>query len=301
MATRSVFRLFSCFVRVFAPLALVFCGLAQAAFPVRVTDDKGRSIELTKPPQRIVVLGPVLYAYMVVDLGASARVLGVTQSPDLPPELARAQSLGHPFSPDLERVLALSPDLVLGGTEAVEKQLVALSIPCFGAGLSSLSGSEQMFGRLRAVGQLLYGDPAQADRLIHKIQAEMSSVETKLAGFPRLRVAVLYAGPRGALYAAGNDTPEHELLVRSVGQNVFGHLARHKPVSAEELLRQRPEVILIDQNQLRYLTELQALHTLPAMRDGRVFGLRGEVLSSARLGLALRSYAERIHPRSVLP
>ena len=76
---------------------------------------------------------------------------------------------------------------------------------------------------------------------------------------------------------------------------------RYRSTTLEELLRQRPEVILIDQNQLRYLTELQALHTLPAMRDGRVFGLRGEVLSSARLGLALRSYAERIHPRSVLP
>jgi ABC-type Fe3+-hydroxamate transport system substrate-binding protein len=114
-------------------------------------------------------------------------------------------------------------------------------------------------------------------------------------------VAVLYAGPRGNLFAAGAETPEDELVERSAAKNVFGHLRHHKPVSVEELLRVQPEVILIDQTQLPLLTAQAVLRSVPAMRSGRVFGINAAVHGSSRLGLALRTYAQRIHPQAFAP
>jgi len=278
-------------------------GLARAGFPVRITDGEGHTVELAKPPQRIVVLGPALYAYMLVDLGAASRVVGMTQSADNPVEVQSALPLGQSLAPDLERIVKLQPDLVLGGTETVHKQLTALNIVSYTGGRTGagIQGSQDVFALLRTIGQLIDGDTRSAERLIEQTRAEMSAVEAKLAGSVRSRVAVLYAGPRGNLFAAGAETPEDELIERSVAKNVFGHLRHHKPVSVEELLRQQPEVILIDQNQLPLLTGQSVLRSVSAMRSGRVFGINAAVHGSSRLGLALRSYAQRIHPQAFPP
>ena len=278
-------------------------GTAHAGFPVRITDGEGRTVELAKQPQRIVVLGPALYAYMLVDLGAASRVVGITQSTDNPVEVQSALLLGQPLAPDLERIVKLQPDLVLGGTESVHKQLAALSIVAYAGGRSGagMQGSQDVFALLRTVGQLVDGDTRSAERLIEKTRAEMAAIESKLHGSSRSRVAVLYAGPRGNLFAAGAETPEDELVERCAAKNVFGHLRHHKPVSAEELLRQQPDVILIDQNQLPLLTAQAVLQSVPAVRSRRVFGINAAVHGSSRLGLALRSYAQRIHPSAFPP
>ncbi|HNI59034.1 MAG TPA: ABC transporter substrate-binding protein [Pseudomonadota bacterium] len=284
---------------------LLFAWLpcSRAAYPVTVSDGQGRPVVLAKKPQRIVVLGPALYAYMLVDLGAADRVVGITQSADNPLEMQSLPSLGQPLSPDLERIVKLAPDLVLGGTDTVQKQLLSLSIPCYAGGRAGagIVSSQDVFALVRAVGQLVFGDGVAAEKLIEKTRAEMSFVESKLAGAARSRVAVLYAGPRGNLYAAGAETPEDELVLRSVGENVFGHLRHHKPVSIEELLRQQPDVILIDQSQLPLLASQSVLRSVPAVRNGQVFGINAAVHGSSRLGLALRTYAQRIHPRAFGP
>ncbi len=278
-------------------------GGAKAGHPVTVTDGQGHTVSLAKKPQRIVVLGPALYAYMLVDLGAAARVVGITQSADNPVEVQSAQPLGQSLSPDVERIVKLAPDLVLGGPEVVQKQLSSLSIVCFSGGRAGagIVSSQDVFALLRQVGQLVDGDTAAADQLIAKTQAEMTAVETRLTGSARSRVAVLYAGPRGNLFAAGSETPEDELVLRSAAENVFRHLRHHKPVSIEELLRQQPEVILIDHNQLPLLTSQTVLRSLPAVRKGQVFGINAAVHGSSRLGLALRTYAQRIHPQAFVP
>ena len=119
-------------------------------------------------PQRIVVLGPALYAYMLVDLGAADRVVGITQSADNPLEMQSLPSLGQPLSPDLERIVKLAPDLVLGGTDTVQKQLLSLSIPCYAGGRAraGIVSSQDVFALVRAVGQLVFGDGVAAEKLI---------------------------------------------------------------------------------------------------------------------------------------
>ena len=47
-------------------------GSAFAAYPVQVSDGSGQVVRLAKKPQRIVVLGPALYAFMLVDLGIAS-------------------------------------------------------------------------------------------------------------------------------------------------------------------------------------------------------------------------------------
>ena len=79
---------------------------------IEVTDQLGRVVKLEGVPQRIISLAPsnteILFA-----LGLADRVVGVTDYCDYPPEAQDKPSIGGFSTPNMEEVLALSPDLVL--------------------------------------------------------------------------------------------------------------------------------------------------------------------------------------------
>ena len=82
---------------------------------VTVTDSIGREVELPGGElERIISLAPsateILFA-----IGVGNRVIGVDDFSNYPAETADIPKLGS-FSPDLERIVALEPDLVVGST-----------------------------------------------------------------------------------------------------------------------------------------------------------------------------------------
>ncbi len=97
---------------------------------VTVTDSIGREVELPGGElERIISLAPsateILFA-----IGAGNRVIGVDDFSNYPAETADIPKLGS-FSPDLERIVALEPDLVVGSTitsNEVIEQLESLGI-----------------------------------------------------------------------------------------------------------------------------------------------------------------------------
>jgi ABC-type Fe3+-hydroxamate transport system substrate-binding protein len=100
---------------------------------MKVTDDLGRVVHLPNSPRRIVSLVPSVTETLAA-LGLGERIVGVTDWCTEPPDVvARAVRVGHVVAPDVARVAALEPDLVLANAEenrkhAVEK-LIAAGLP----------------------------------------------------------------------------------------------------------------------------------------------------------------------------
>ncbi len=84
----------------------------STAFPLTVTDDAGRSVTFDASPKAIVSVAPsnteIVYA-----LGQDSKLVGVSELDDYPPEVAGKKKIGGGFQPNLEEIMALSPDLVL--------------------------------------------------------------------------------------------------------------------------------------------------------------------------------------------
>jgi ABC-type Fe3+-hydroxamate transport system substrate-binding protein len=84
---------------------------------VELTDDRGRLLKISRPPRRIVSLVPS-DTYTLVALGAGERLVGRTKFCVEPDEaLARVPEVGGTKDPDLEKVIALEPDLVVMNRE----------------------------------------------------------------------------------------------------------------------------------------------------------------------------------------
>ncbi len=81
-------------------------------FPMEITDQAGRVVKIAKIPQKIVSLAPsnteIVYA-----LGLEDRLVGVTEYDDYPEAAKSKPKIGGFSTVDIERVVAIQPDLIL--------------------------------------------------------------------------------------------------------------------------------------------------------------------------------------------
>ena len=93
-------------------LVLTACNPGEQTPTQYVVDDLGRLVTINGTPERIISLAPsnteILFA-----LGLGDRVVGVTMYCDYPPEAQDKEKVGDYYGPDIEKIIALEPDLIL--------------------------------------------------------------------------------------------------------------------------------------------------------------------------------------------
>src|SRR5690349_23022628 len=103
-------------IRSFALFALfALASLAASAASddaITVVDDAGRSVTLPHTPQRIVSIAPGA-TEMLFAAGAGSRVIATVEFSDEPAEAKKVPRIGDSNAVDIERVVALRPDVVV--------------------------------------------------------------------------------------------------------------------------------------------------------------------------------------------
>ena len=274
---------------------LLVAAMATVADPVTVIDDRGVDIIIAEMPQRIVAVG-AMYAQVIVDLGAVERLVGVADSPDNPLEVVGIASVGPTYTPSVETILSLNPDLVLGATDwggerpALEAAgVIVLTTPL----LTSVS---DVLASVRSIGVAI-GLPEEADALIGRIAEAVVSAEARVLGQPTVRCAFLYPPSLGVPpYAAGTGTIENELVFRAGGENVFADIQDFPQINLEDLLTRDPEVIFTAPSQVAYITEDPLLQGIAAVRNGRVYGINASRAASTAVAEVLTEMIQLLHP-----
>lgn len=249
------------------------------------------------PPQRIVALAPSA-AEILFALGAGEMVVAVPDlAADLPGAAGKA-SIGG-FIPDLERVVALSPDLVVAsrdGTDlAAYEKLRALGIPVLATEARSLDG---VLLDIRRVGEAI-GKAGEAERVVLALSARIAAAEKRAAGRkgPRPRVlVVIWPDPP---VVAGPATFIGDLLVRARLENVVSDKGGEWPrVSDETLAGWDPDVVIRPETpeNAAVFTRLFASdgrwQRVGAIRGGRILSVPGVFLE--RPGPRLVDALERL-------
>lgn len=262
----------------------------------------GSSAEPTKQPaksiSRIVSLTPSV-TEIIFELGAGDRVVGVSDYCDFPDEVRTRSRIGNFLRPDLEKILALAPDLVLADAAQVEitQALGAAGIRSFALPMGSIS---EVQAGIRQIATVLDANAAGA-ALLDRLDRDLGPRASPRGPQPRRPRALFVVdrepgGLRG-LVAAGPGSYLDELLTRAGADNLFFDLpVRYARVSVEDILDRRPDLILdavhvaMPLSQQALMQDWQALAGVPAMRSGHVYHLpqRYFVTPGPRLGQALR-------------
>lgn len=263
-------------------------------FPITVVDDRGQTITIDDRPERIIAVG-TLYAEIVVDLGALDQLIAIADSPDNPSATASLPSVGPAYAPNVELILSLDPDLVLGASDWGGER-PALE----GAGVTVLTtpllkSVPDIFASIRSVGKAL-GREAESETLIGRIAETIVSSEAAVLGRPRVTAAFLYAGSADAPpYTAGVGAIEHELILRAGGENVFSDVAGFPQIGFEEILARDPQVIFTAPSQIENLVRHPLLQRVSAIVSGRVFGIRASQVASTQVADALQAMIRALH------
>jgi iron complex transport system substrate-binding protein len=266
---------------IFGMLALFAAG-AAAAWPVH--DDEGRSLTLPGPPQRVVSLSPGATA-MLFAAGGGARVVGTPEF-SVEPEAARAIArIGDSHGFDLERILALHPDLIVAWTGGFSE---AQLLPFERAGLvvyrhrvTRLADLPAAIERLGAMlGTRAVAQPAAED-LRRRIEALKSRYHRTRA--PRVLVQV-WDRP---VYTIGGAQLIDDAVALCGFHNIYGELHDAAPaVSLESIAARDPEVILAlaadPATAQEWIERWHAFPSMSAVRTGRLLSFVDARLS--RLG-----------------
>lgn len=219
-------------------------GTADGAtgFPLTVTDDSGREIRLSSPPERIVSLVPSATEILLA-LDAGDRLVARTEY-DTASAVAHLPSVGGGLQPGLETLLVVEPDLVIrfaGESDpATAERLDAAGIPHLAVRPDGIADVLRIAARL---GRLV-GEGGRARALTDRIEAELDSVRSRVRGLPRPRVAYVVGGTPP--WVAGPGTFVHELIGVAGGENAFGDLGELYPVvSPEEFVAREIDLLLV--------------------------------------------------------
>ena len=97
--------------RAVSVLLSIACSVASAA-GLTVTDDAGRKLTLPRTPQTIVSIAPGA-TEMLFAAGAGSRVIATVEFSDEPRAAKQVPRIGDGIAIDMERVVALQPDVVV--------------------------------------------------------------------------------------------------------------------------------------------------------------------------------------------
>jgi iron complex transport system substrate-binding protein len=271
---------------------------ARAAV-LTVTDDTGRRVTFPHPPLRIVSLAPGA-TEMLFAAGAGDRLIATVDFSDEPAAAKRVPRIGDVTAVDMERLVALHPDVVVvwpgGGNPAQIEKIVQSGIPVYRQQVNRLADLPASLRRLGA----LTADSAVAEQAARTVSAELARIAQDYGGRGGHSADVAAAGapPTVApptvllevwnrpLYTVGGTQLMSDALISCGVRNVFGDLKELSPViDTEAVIARNPDIIVAAAppgEGASWLAEWRRFGSLSAVRAGRLLAFEDQRLS--RLG-----------------
>ena len=277
------------YYRPFAAIFLVTVCLLAACAPKQeisnpparqvFIDEIGRQVAVHANPQRIISLAPsiteILFALKLGD-----RVVGVTSYCDFPDEAKAKEKVGDTLKPNLERIIALKPDLVLISTasqlEKITRQLDQLNIAVF---VTNPKTIPEVISSIRKIGELTGAEP-QATAITAAMQQRVDAIRAQQKNHPP---SVLYVLQLDPLITAGQNTFINDLITTAGGRSISGEeKADYPQFSREAVIARAPEVIIIPESHGTELVNIeaikQAFSTTPAVKTNRIVRVNPDLI-----------------------
>ncbi len=281
---------------------LLACGCRSEEPPRThaVSDDLGRTIDVSLPVARVATLAPSL-TEMVFAVGGGDRLVGAGIPDDYPPEVdALPRYSTYPI--DFEALTALQPDLVLATTQVnsprAAETLAAVGIPTYFLSFNSL---DDVFKAMEITGRLL-GTSETARAAVDSLKRSVAELRRRTRDVEPRPSVLFLIGPE-TLYSFGKPSYIHELVDLAGGRSITKELDAAAPVLSEEyVLTSAPDVIVGPwEEQVGpsiLLDHHPAWDAVPALREGRVYGVEADLVERPGPRLVEGAYelATRLHP-----
>lgn len=275
-------------------------------FPITITDAVGQEVTLEAEPERIVSLIPSV-TETIFALDAGDAVVGRTDNDTYPEEVTEIESVGE-MNFDVERVIALTPDLVLTHSSHAERygegleQLRNAGIPVIV--VEEADSIETVYETIEMIG-LATGASEEAEVVVTDMQEKFAEVQEKASTIPEEDKALVWVevAPAPDIYTTGQNTFFHEMLTIINAKNAAGEQDGWVPFTEEQAVAYNPDVILITygfyvDNAIEGIKERAAWQDVPAVVNDRIYDLNADevVRPGPRLAEGVEQIAKAVYP-----
>lgn len=248
-----------------------------------VKDQLNRTHNFKLPPQRIVSLVPS-QTELLVDLGLGDQIVGVTKFCVHPTSLRKEKVIvGGTKSVSIEKIKALSPDIIICNKEENTKEIVESLEPIAPVWISDILTMQDVFNLIESIGEI-FAISDKAFTLNQKLKQTHTNFITWSLQQPSKKVAYLIW--KNPYMIAGNQTFINTLLTQNNFKNIGEELPGRYPEVSLELLRDDVDIILLATEPYPFkeidCTELKSqLNKNVILVDGEYFSWYGSRLLDA--------------------
>jgi len=255
--------------------------------------------------KRVVSLSPSTTEALFA-VGAKDVVVGRSRYCDFPPEALALPQVGGYADPNFEAILALKPDLVVGGRGPAGPQLLdrltALGTQGYFPETESFAQIEAM---LLGLGERT-GHAADANAVVARMHARERDIDAALAGRARPRVLLVFG--LEPIVVAGPRSFPTEMLERAGSQNVVREGGLYPTLGMEQIYALDPDVVvnaaIAEAHGAQRITrEATGWRELRAVKSGHVVAIADESVlrPGPRIADALAILARGLHPDAAIP
>ncbi len=287
-------------------IAVIIAIILLSGDPVTaktVNDQLGRKLVVPDDPQRIVSLAPSI-TEIIFQLNQAHRLKGVTQHSNYPAQALALPKVGSYVRLDLERILALSPDLCIaikdGNPKEIVDRLQSMKIPVYVVDPRDL---ETVIQTILEIGRLL--NASEHAEMLSKTMHHRLQQVMKIAAENEKRPRVFIQIGIAPIISAGSKTFIHDLILKAGGINVAAGSTAYPRYSREQVLALSPEIIIITSMARqagfeKVKTDWSRWANLPAARNQSIYLVDSDLFDrpSPRLLDGLELLVKLIHPDS---
>lgn len=294
--TSSRFRLFL--------LSLIVNSLFLSAQNRVVTDDRSFRIEMESPPRRIISLAPNITEILFA-LGLEDSIVGVTRFCDYPPQVVNITKIGGLVDPNLEKIISLNPDLIIGfrgNPIRILEKMQEFHLPVFIMEMGTTIDS--VFEIIKTVGTITWMED-RADTLIHVLKTRYQKILAAVEDvhfFPKVFFSLHGLG----LWTCGKGSFMDDLVRKAKGINIAGNIQKKwLLLSQEHLIQEDPDfIIILSRSQKEFLKAKKwikkrvSFKNLQAVKTDKIYFLDENLATrpGPRIFDALDHLARLIHP-----
>ncbi len=268
------------------------------AFPQEVTDSTGNTVRLERPPQRIVSLSAG-HTEMLYAIGAGDQVTAVDNTSDCPSaanELPKVDA----FTPSVEQIAALEPDLVVIFFDPgdLQSSLQAIDIPVLN--LAAPESVQGVYDQMALLGEAT-GHADDAERVAGEMREAVEDVLSRLEGVAE--APTVFHEIDSTYYSAGSGTFIGDLYGMLGAENIADATGQAYPqMSAEAIIGADPDVIVLADEDAGESAETVKARPgwggISAVKNDRIYVIDTDIISrpGPRLVEALRTLAGYLYP-----
>jgi iron complex transport system substrate-binding protein len=269
---------------------------AEAGYPIEITDSYGDVITLEAEPERVVSVAPNLTELMY-KLDAGDKLVGRSDYCDYPEEVSEIESVGSLYTPDIEAIVALEPDLVIVSTHFDEentKKLEELNIPVIT--LYEENNVEGVYDMITTLGTAINRN-SEAASCVEEMQDTIKEVTDAVEGLDSPSVYYVVGFGEYGDFTAGGDTFIGGLIELAGGDNIAKDVSGWS-ITLEEIVEADPSIIVISEDSKDAFMSDDNYADLTAVKEGNVYTIDTNLLDRQgyRNAEGVRALAEIFHP-----